>query len=167
MPFMIGRNPARRTLEYLKSGRLFLKDSIQIFSINYNIFGDHHQGAKSFVYWYLPQVQYNNPNVQVITFKNLTPTPFVRCFYDNGKEMLIDIDSKTKEEILEHLIHVVGKSKELLAKEKIDFEKKDNPANFGVDCERNCICIIPGQLPCPGTVPLPNHMRGKYKFAKD
>ena len=44
-------------------------------------------------------------------------------------------------------------------------ESKDNPANFGYGCKRHCICEIPGQVPCPGTVPLPQHMRGKYIFA--
>lgn len=42
-----------------------------------------------------------------------------------------------------------------------------NPAYFGVGCERPCICIVPGQVPCSGAVPLPQHMRGKYKYAKD
>lgn len=40
---------------------------------------------RDFVFWYLPQVQYKNPNVQVIAFKNMTPTPFIRCFYGNYK----------------------------------------------------------------------------------
>lgn len=81
--------------------------------------------------------------------------------------MLVDVDMKSKDEILEHLLKVVGKSKKVLAEEAIAKEKKDNPANFGYGCEKSCICEIPGQLPCPGLVPLPNHMRGKYKFAKD
>lgn len=46
-------------------------------------------------------------------------------------------------------------------------EKKDNPANFGVGCDRACICELPGQIPCPGVVPLPNHMRGKFRFRRD
>lgn len=56
---------------------------------------------------------------------------------------------------------------ELLASEAKMAEKKDNPANFGVGCERPCICELPGQVPCPGVVPLPNHMRGKYRFKRD
>lgn len=46
MPFMIGRAPVRRTIEYLNAGRLVLKDSIQIFSLNYNTDGEHHEGAR-------------------------------------------------------------------------------------------------------------------------
>lgn len=77
--------------------------------------------------------------------------------------MLIDIDSKSNSEILKHLIEVVGKSEEILAAEAIAAEKKDNPANFGVACSRSCMCEIPDQVPCPGVIPLPHHMRGKYK----
>ena len=162
---MKGRAPVRRTLEYLRSGKLVLKDKVRIFSVNYNTYGDHHDGARDFVFWTIPQIQYKNPEVQVITFKNMTPSPFVRCYFDGGREMLIDIDSRNREEILEHLMKVVGKTKEQLSAEARIAERKDNPANFGVGCERHCICEIPGQVPCPGTVPLPKHMRGKYIFA--
>lgn len=161
MPFMIGRQPIRRTLKYLEAGKLYLKNNIQVMSINYNTFGEPHNGARQFVFWYLPQVQYKNPNVQIVTLKNITPTPFIRCYYDNGKEMLIDIDSKTREEILKHLISVVGKSQDELGKETMLKEKKANIANFGVGCSRSCMCVVPGQVPCPGLIPLPYCMRGK------
>lgn len=80
--------------------------------------------------------------------------------------MLIDLDSKTKDEIFEHLIRVIGKPKDVLVKEAIAKEKKENPANFGIGCEKSCICNIPGQVPCPGVVPLPYHMRGKRIMQK-
>lgn len=145
-------------------------------------------GFRDFVFWYLPQIQYKNPNVQISTLKNMTPTPFIRCFYgkytttwsskfiwisqikkitESGEQMLIDVDSRSKEEIHDHLIKVIGKTDDVLRAEAIAKEKKDNPANFGVLCDRHCICEIPGQVPCPGTCPLPKHMRGKYIFAKD
>ncbi|EZA48317.1 hypothetical protein DMN91_008112 [Ooceraea biroi] len=161
MPFMIGKEPVRRTVKYLMSGKLVLKDKIQILSINYNTHGDHHKGARNFIFWHLPQLQYKNPNVQIITFKNITPSPFMKCYYDDGKTMLIDIEGKSKDEILEHLRTVIGKPVEVLHQEAIAMEKKDNPANFGVHCEKSCICHVPGQVPCPGIVPLPDHMRGK------
>ncbi|XP_076657512.1 mitochondrial ribosomal protein S25 [Halictus rubicundus] len=166
MPFMIGRTPIRRTLGYLNAGRLTLLDQIQIFSINYNTHGDHHKGTREFVFWNLPQIQYKNPNVQVITFKNLTPTPFIKCYYNDGKTMLIDVDNKSKEDIMEHLIKVVGKTYEVLKQESIKKQVKDNPGNFGYGCSRSCICVIPGQVPCPGVVPLPYHMRGKWRYAQ-
>lgn len=164
---MKGRAPVRRTMQYLTSGKLVLKERVKIFSVNYNTFGEHHAGARDFVFWNLPQIQYKNPDVQVVTFKNMTPSPFVRCYFDNGKQMLIDVDSKNRDEIMDHLIKVVGKSKEQLQAEAVLAEKKDNPANMGYGCEKHCICEVPGQIPCPGVVPLPFHMRGKHKYKKD
>ncbi|XP_055902370.1 probable 28S ribosomal protein S25, mitochondrial [Eupeodes corollae] len=164
MPFMKGAAPVRRTMKFLTAGKLVLKDKIKIFSVNYNTHGDHHLGARDFVFWNIPQVQFKNPNVQVVTFKNMTPSPFIRCYYQDGRDILIDIDSKNREQILEHLIKVIGKSQEQLVAEALLVEKKDNPANFGVGCDRHCICEIPGQLPCPGTIPVPEHMRGKHIF---
>lgn len=76
--------------------------------------------------------------------------------------MLIDIDSKSNDEIVKHLIKVVGKSDDTLEAEAKAAEKKDNPSNFGVGCFRACMCEVPGQVPCPGVVPLPHYLRGKY-----
>lgn len=46
MPFMIGKEPVRRTVKYLMSGQLVLKNKIQILSINYNTHSEHHRGAR-------------------------------------------------------------------------------------------------------------------------
>lgn len=35
------------------------------------------------MFWYLPQLQYKNSNVQIVTFKNITPSPFIKCYYGN------------------------------------------------------------------------------------
>ncbi|XP_075214075.1 mitochondrial ribosomal protein S25 [Lycorma delicatula] len=167
MPFMKGLAPIRRTLNYLESGRVIFKDNVKIFSVNYNERGDHHKGAREFVFWHLCQIQYKNPDIQVITFANKTPTPFITCYFDNHEKMLIDVDSKEKNDILEHVIKVVGKSSDVLKAELMAKEKKDNPANFGYLCEKHCICEVPGQVPCPGVVPLPFSMRGKYINKRD
>nr|CAD7458435.1 unnamed protein product [Timema tahoe]CAD7598027.1 unnamed protein product [Timema genevievae] len=167
MPFMKGKAPIRRTLKYLEAGKIVFKERVKIFTVNYNTFGEHHQGAREFVFWYLPQIQYKNPDVQICTFKNMTPSPFLKCYLDNEKEVLIDVDSKTKEEMHDHLKRIICKSDFLLAAEAQAKEKKDNPANFGYGCDRHCICEIPGQVPCPAVVPLPNHMRGKFTHQKD
>ncbi|XP_034950602.1 probable 28S ribosomal protein S25, mitochondrial [Chelonus insularis] len=167
MPFMIGKEPIRRTWKYLEAGRLILKDSIQIFSLHYNTnIGDHHEGAREFAFWDIPQVQYKNPNVQIAIFTNMTPSPFIRCFYDDGKRMLIDIDGKNKFEILEHLIKVIGKSKEELDQEALLNRTYSNSADIGNGQDKHCICEVLGQVPCPSVVPLPFHMRGKYVYQK-
>lgn len=46
MPFMIGLAPIRRTVKYLDAGKLYFRDRVKIFSVNYNIQGDHHKGAR-------------------------------------------------------------------------------------------------------------------------
>nr|CAD7263984.1 unnamed protein product [Timema shepardi] len=92
---------------------------------------------------------------------------FLRVTKHDEKEVLIDVDSKTKEEMHDHLKRIICKSDFLLAAEAQAREKKDNPANFGYGCDRHCICEIPGQMPCPAVVPLPNHMRGKFIYHKD
>lgn len=51
-----------------------------------------------------------------------------------------------------------------LEEEKKESEVKQNPAYFGYGCKRHCMCEIPGQIPCPAVVPLPYHMRGRYRF---
>jgi len=63
------------------------------------------------VFWNIPQIQFKNPEVQVLTLKNMTPSPFVRCYFDDGRDMLIDVDGRKRDEIIEHLVQVVGKTR--------------------------------------------------------
>ncbi|XP_033103340.1 probable 28S ribosomal protein S25, mitochondrial [Anneissia japonica] len=163
---MIGKFPLRRTLRYLKDGKVHLIDRVQIFTITYNTFGKQSQGARDFVFYNLPQLQYNNPKVQMQTLKNLTPSPFIRCFLDGSKEVLIDIDNFSQSEIIERLNKVLGKSEVVLAAEELARRQLVNPAHFGERFGRKCMCEIPGQIPCPGVVPLPDHMRGKFMDLK-
>lgn len=37
----------------------------------------------------------------------------------------------------------------------------NNPANFGSLFDRQCMCEVPGQVPCPSWQPLPVEMTGK------
>ena len=55
-----------------------------------------------------------------------------------------------------------------LAEEALVREKKSNPANFGQGCPRECMCEIPGQVPCTLWVTPPKEQRGKYYlYGKD
>lgn len=95
----------------------------------------------------------------------MTPTPFIRCWFDDGTGVLFDCDSKSKDEILSQLMKILGKSKERLDLEfKLDMSQQsvDNPAILGFGRKTYCICEIPGQVPCPGVVKLPKNMQGKY-----
>ncbi|KAJ9577933.1 hypothetical protein L9F63_025206, partial [Diploptera punctata] len=129
MPFMKGKAPIRRTLKYLQSGSLVFKDRVKVFCVNYNTQGLHHEGAREFVFWYLPQIQYKNPDVQVLSVKNVTPSPFITCFFENGEKMLVDMDSKTKEEVHDHLKKVICKPEMLGNKETTSKE-----TNLSEDC---------------------------------
>jgi len=149
-----------------------LKDRVKVLTINFNekteipadknVSYDHHKGAADFVFWNLPQVQYKNPQVQVATFRNMTPSPFITAYLDKGEKVVFDVDSHTNQEIVDRLVKTLGKTKAQLEAEALASEKKDNPANFGRNCERYCICSQPGQVPCPALIPLPKSWRGKY-----
>ena len=171
MPFLRGVAPIRRTFKYLEASPIQFKDYVKVMIINYNepklpftskTSYPHHEGAKEFVFWTVPQIQYKNKNLQIASFKNMTPSPFITCYLEDGKKVLFDVDGHTKEEIIERLHTTLGKDEETLEQEAIQAEKKDNPANMGMGCSRFCICNVPGQVPCPGFIPLPKTWRGKY-----
>ncbi|XP_076448017.1 small ribosomal subunit protein mS25-like [Babylonia areolata] len=168
MPFMKGRSPVRYTLRYLESGKLVLKDSVRIMTINYNTGHKPSKGAYDFVFWHWPQLQYKNPEVQFLVFRNITPTPFMKVYMDNGKSLLSQLDCQPKDTIYEHVKQVFCKSDTVLQEEALARKKMSNPANFGQGCSRECMCEIPGQVPCTLWVTPPKEQRGKhYLFKKD
>uniref|UniRef100_A0A673U4X7 Small ribosomal subunit protein mS25 n=1 Tax=Suricata suricatta TaxID=37032 RepID=A0A673U4X7_SURSU len=77
---MKGRFPIRRTLQYLAQGDVVFKDSVKVMTVNYNTHGELGEGARKFVFFNIPQIQYKNPWVQIIMFKNMTPSPFLRFY---------------------------------------------------------------------------------------
>jgi len=160
---MKGRFPIRRTLEYLQKGDVVFKNRVKIMSVNYNTHGELSEGARKFVFFNVPQIQYKNPWVQVVMFKNMTPSPFLKFYLDDGEQVLVDVEGKDFKQITQHIKTILGKTEETL---KMEAKKEEsNPANFGPKkyCLRECICEIDGQVPCPGTVPLPKEMRGKWR----
>jgi len=163
---MKGVAPIRRTTKYLNSSPLVFKPRVKIMTVNFNSEAEekHHEGLRDFVFWNLPQVQYKNPDVQIVTFQNMTPSPFITCFLEDNTKVYFDVDSQSNKEILDRLVKTIGKSKEVLEEEAIASEAKSNPANFCCrhGFERHCICEMPGQIPCPSLVPVPRHWRGKW-----
>ncbi|OXB81589.1 UNVERIFIED_CONTAM: hypothetical protein H355_008437 [Colinus virginianus] len=162
---MKGRFPVRRTLQYLNQGDVIFKSSVKVMTVNYNTAGEPSEGARKFVFFNIPQIQYKNPWVQIMLFRNMTPSPFLRFYLDSGEQVLVDVEDKSNKEITEHIKKILGKSKETLEKEKREKEKLSHPATFGPKKYhlRECMCEIEGQVPCPAFVPLPKEMRGKYK----
>lgn len=120
MPFKRGVAPVRRTLKYLEGSPIVFKDKVKVLLVNYNeqtqnvvtkkrkTSFPHHEGAKDFVFWTLPQIQYTNKNLQIATFKNMTPSPFITCFLDNGRKILFDVDGQNKDDIVERLKKTLG-----------------------------------------------------------
>jgi hypothetical protein len=96
MPFKSGVSPIRRTLKYLEAGPIVFKERVRVMTVNFNEpvakfttkkEFPHHKGAKEFVFWTLPQIQYKNPHIQVASFKNMTPSPFISCYLENGEKV--------------------------------------------------------------------------------
>jgi small subunit ribosomal protein S25 len=115
MPFMKGVAPIRRTTKYLTNCPLVFKPRVKIMTINFNEeeTEQHHSGARDFVFWNLPQVQYRNPDVQIVTFRNLTPSPFITCFLEDSSKIYFDVDSQSNKEIMDRLVRTLGKSAEV------------------------------------------------------
>lgn len=163
---MKGSYPIRRTLQYLQKGDIIFKNRVKIMTVNYNTSGDLSDGARKFVFFNIPQIQYQNPRVQIMMFKNMTPSPFLKFYLDDGEQVLVDVEGKDYRQISQHVKKILGKSEDTLQAEAEAKMQASNPANFGPKkyCLRECICEVEGQVPCPGTKALPKEMTGKYRI---
>ncbi|CAG0882325.1 unnamed protein product [Cyprideis torosa] len=157
--FLKGNAPVRRTFKYLNSSNLELRENVRIVSFNYNVEGLNHAGTRDFIFWHFDQLQYKNPNVQLLSFVGMTPTPFIRAYFSNRAPVLLDVEGYTQEEVHQRLKKFLCKSDEQLKREAAQAAKVDNPANFGYGFHRHCVCELPGQVPCPGIVQLPDYLR--------
>uniref|UniRef100_A0A8C9GQR0 Small ribosomal subunit protein mS25 n=1 Tax=Piliocolobus tephrosceles TaxID=591936 RepID=A0A8C9GQR0_9PRIM len=115
---MKGRFPIRRTLQYLSQGNVVFKESVKVMTVNYNTHGELGEGARKFVFFNIPQIQYKNPWVQIMMFKNMTPSPFLRFYLDSGEQVLVDVETKSNKEIMEHIRKILGKNEHLAAPSK-------------------------------------------------
>ncbi|XP_029457257.1 28S ribosomal protein S25, mitochondrial [Rhinatrema bivittatum] len=165
---MKGRFPIRRTLQYLQKGEIVFKTTVKVMTVNYNTHGELSEGARKFVFFNIPQIQYKNPWVQIMMFKNMTPSSFLKFYLDRGEQVLVDMEDKSNRDILQHVKKILGKSEDTLRAEEQATMVKSHPANFGPRkyCLRECMCEVEGQVPCPGLVPLPKELTGKYKVAQ-
>merc|ERR1719331_557676 len=87
---------------------------------------NHHSGARDFVFWNLPQVQHKNPDVQIVTLKNMTPSPFITCFLEDNSKVYFDVDTQSNKEIVSRLTKTLGKTKETLDAEAQVAAEKNN-----------------------------------------
>ena len=179
--FMRGAAPWRNTLSYLESGTIIFRPMVKIFTMNYTLDKPESDGLRRFIFWHLAQIQYKNPHVQCVQFKNTTPSPFVSFYLsrsdfdqvenetnveENAEIVHMDCYKKTSNEIHDSIRRVMGKSE---LQQRIDSEltaRLENPANFGKDCAHYCMCLVHGQMSCPGKKKLPEFLRGKYSKYK-
>lgn len=164
--FMFGRAPIRRTLGYLQAGKFSAKDSLRVMEVHYSLHGwkyqsreeqkkDYFHGLRQFYFWEMPRIQFQNPKLQIVRILDKMPTPYIRFWFDDGKDLIVDCFNQSQHEILDRIIRVAGKSdKRLKLEETLRREVigEDNPALFGFGRKRFCACEIPGQHPCPGVV---------------
>ncbi|PAA83298.1 hypothetical protein BOX15_Mlig031831g1, partial [Macrostomum lignano] len=138
------------TKAYLQSGSLILRDSVKILAFNYLPNQPVSQGVNDFLRMTLPQLQFKNPSVQMLTMQNLAPTPFIQCYMEaeGRRELLIDCSHRKRQEIQEHVRNILCKTPEEVAEENLRRQVVRNPANFGYNCKRHCICEVFGQVPC-------------------
>lgn len=119
---------------------------------------DIFNGLREFYFWEMPRIQYLNPKLQIVRLLDKMPSPFIRFWMDDGREVIIDCFNQGYRDILERVIRTVGKSERRLKVEESLVQEsfsQDNPALFGHGRERFCACEVPGQHPCPGVVRNP------------
>ncbi|KAL3314785.1 28S ribosomal protein S25, mitochondrial [Cichlidogyrus casuarinus] len=156
MPFLKGgRQAVTRTLKYLNAGRTVFRENVKVVLINHLPGMNISHGADEFIKFFLPPIQFKNPEVQVLTYKNLSPHPYVQIFLSNGEEVLVNCSFRTHNEIHEHIRNTFGKTEEELQKESIENQVILNPAYFGKEYKRQCICEVYDQSPCSASVGKP------------
>lgn len=119
---------------------------------------DFFHGLREFYFWEMPRIQYQNPKLQIVRILDKMPTPFIRFWFDNGDDLILDCFNQSHQEILNRVIETAGKSEKRLKLEKAlrrEVVGEDNPALFGFRRQRFCGCEIPGQHPCPGVIMNP------------
>uniref|UniRef100_A0A0N5AU27 Small ribosomal subunit protein mS25 n=1 Tax=Syphacia muris TaxID=451379 RepID=A0A0N5AU27_9BILA len=165
MPFMRGSMPLRRTLYYLKQGKIFFRSNVKVFAIGFHRVPEHGQeGAREFVYWHWAQLQYNNPKVQLVKFMDRTIVPFAMAFLEDGRQILFDLENKSREEVVNILSETLGKTDLVKIRERLEEVQEKSPAAFGSDCERHCICEVQGQHPCTSLCQAPEYLRGNLRW---
>lgn len=92
--------------------------------------------CRKFVFFNIPQIQYKNPWVQIMMFKNMTPSPFLKFYLGvyflllftfevysrtqsglshvppagDGEQVLVDVEGKDYKQISQHVKKILGKT---------------------------------------------------------
>uniref|UniRef100_A0A2K6G4V3 Mitochondrial ribosomal protein S25 n=1 Tax=Propithecus coquereli TaxID=379532 RepID=A0A2K6G4V3_PROCO len=98
---MKGRFPVRRTLRYLSQGDVVFKDAVKVMTVNYNSRGERGEGARSV----------GAPAILLPRLQACTTTPTRRLpLADSGEQVLVDVETKSNAEIVQHIRKILGKS---------------------------------------------------------
>ncbi|CDS38225.1 28S ribosomal protein S25 mitochondrial [Echinococcus multilocularis] len=143
-----GRYAVTRTKKYLDAGRIIFRENVKIMAINTLSKGEISEGAREFIKWHLPPLQYKNPSVQIVTLRDICPTPFIKFYLSDGREFNVDCSFHTADSIQDHIALVCAKTYDTIKREEVENQKIVNPANFGSKYPRQCICEVYGQVPC-------------------
>lgn len=136
------------------------------------------QGARDFLFWHFAQIQYKNPHLQLIKQLDISVTPFAQAFLGmlsifitleyldsvDGREVMFDLENKNKDEIVDLIQGTLGKTKLVRRREFLESMRDQNPADFGSDCARQCMCTVQGQVPCTGLIHAPEYMKGQWRW---
>ncbi|CAJ0928047.1 unnamed protein product, partial [Mesorhabditis belari] len=165
MPFMHGAMPLRRTYYFLQQGKIHFRDNVAVFAMSFHLRPKAEQkGARDFIFWHWAQLQHNNPTVQLVKHRDMVITPFARAYLKDGREVLFDLEGMNREEIEQHIIKTLGKTELVRKRESLEAIAKVNPADFGSNCGRQCMCEVQGQHPCTGMIYAPKVLTGKYRW---
>ncbi|KAI1713944.1 mitochondrial ribosomal protein l51 / s25 / CI-B8 domain-containing protein [Ditylenchus destructor] len=164
MPFMRGAMPLKRTLYYLQQGKIVFRDDVAICVIGYHRFPTKPEliGASEFVYWHYNQIQHKNPDVQLLKRENMSQVPYAMAILKDGREVVIDLDGKSKDECIEAIQSILGKTKLVQQYDMMKKSLKSNVVQFGAECQRQCICEVQGQRPCTNLLEAPDFMKARW-----
>ena len=66
--------------------------------------------CRKFISEKLPPIQYKNPNVQVVLFKNKHPYPAIWIYFEDGRKVMLGVEGKPPERIVSELSAVAAKT---------------------------------------------------------
>lgn len=72
--------PIRHTKYWLEKAELKLRDQVRILCFAFDQENKEHEGAQEFDFWHWNQLQFKNPEVQLVRHELKPPTPYIQAF---------------------------------------------------------------------------------------
>ncbi|KAL7677736.1 hypothetical protein ACOME3_003973 [Neoechinorhynchus agilis] len=79
--------PFRRTIPYLEKGDIILRPQVKVLLFNLTTENPCCEGLRQFIFWRLPQLQYKNPNVQILQLLNMIPNPVITAILSDDSDL--------------------------------------------------------------------------------